>query len=260
MNASKISAVIICLNEQNHIELCIKSLKWADEVLVYDSGSHDNTVAIAQRLGAKVIQGPWLGFGPTKYKIASLAKNDWILSVDADEVVSEELKVEIQHLSLNPNNLYKIPRLSFFLGCWVRHGGWYPDYQNRLFNRQFFQWNQAPIHEKVESTQVISVKELRQRTVSLQAELHHFVFQSIDQQVQTNNKYSTLQAEKMFNESKNFSWFKLMTKPFVKFVECYIIKLGFLDGWVGYLIARNASYSVFLKWAKLKELKKNARA
>lgn len=237
---------MITKNEESNIERCLKSLRWADEIVVYDSGSIDKTVEIAKKIGAKVYEGPWLGFGPTKYNATQLAQYDWILSVDADEEVSEELKQEIVSTlsQLDPETGYRVPRLSNYLGKWIRYGGWYPDYQLRLFNKTKSQWNQDSIHEKVVS----------KKTEQLSYDLFHYVFKDIDHQVTTNNKYSTLQAIEMHRKGKKFSWFHYFTKPYVKFVECYFLKLGFLDGWVGYVIARNAAYSVLLKWTKLKEL------
>lgn len=243
---NKLSAVVITKNEQDNIQRCIDSVLWADEVIVYDSGSVDRTVEIANKLGAKVTVGDWRGFGPTKKLATALATNDWILSIDADEVVSPELKSEIcaKLNSLNSQRAYRIPRLSNYLGKWIRHGGWYPDYQLRLFNRKFSQWTDDIIHEKVKSNSI----------ENLSSNLNHYVFKNISHQVETNNRYSTLQAEEMKKKGKTFSWFHFLTKPTVKFIECYFWKLGLLDGWVGYLVARNAAYSVFLKWGKLKEL------
>lgn len=242
---NKISVVIITKNEERNIGRCIESVLFADEIIVYDSGSIDQTVSIASKLGAKVSVGEWMGFGPTKRHATSLASNDWILSVDADEEVSLNLKNELlkRRETLNPEVGYRLPRLSNYLGRWVHHGGWYPDYQLRLFNRQFSNWNEDVIHEKVKAKSI----------ETFSSNLNHYVFKDIDHQVQTNNKYSTLQAMDMHRRGKKFSWFHFMTKPYVKFIECYFLKLGFLDGWVGYLIARNAAYSVLLKWAKLKE-------
>lgn len=251
MDKVSISAVIICLNEQSNIERCLKSLVWVDEVIVYDSGSTDKTVDIARHMGANVVQGSWLGFGPTKNKATALAKNNWILSVDADEEIPELLQNEIvdSFKILNESTAYKIPRRSFYMNQWIDHGGWYPDYQLRLFNKKHFQWNLEPIHEKIESHETKAIV-----PVSLTNYFHHYVFKNIEHQVQTNNRYSSLQAQKMFNENKGFNVFHFLTKPYVKFIECYFIKLGFLDGWAGYVIARNAAYSVYLKWIKLKEL------
>lgn len=248
MNKIKISAVVIVKNEQKNIERCLKSLSWADEIVVYDSGSTDQTVAIAQKMGAKVSQGAWFGFGPTKAHASSLARNEWILSIDADEEVPQALAQEIQSKfpKLNAQTAYALPRLSFYLGKWIRYGGWYPDYQVRLFNKTKSMWNKAEIHEKVESSQ----------QEKLASHLNHYVFVDIEHQVQTNNRYSSLLAQKLYDSGKRFSMFHFLTKPYVKFFECYFLKLGFLDGWAGYVIARNAAYSVYLKWVKLWELQK----
>lgn len=246
-----ISAVIICKNEEAHIERCLKSVAWADEIVVYDSGSTDSTVNIAQKMGVKVHHGEWLGFGATKHEATKRASYDWILSIDADEEVSEKLKLEIQSKvsSLDTNQIYRMPRLSYYLGQWIKHGGWYPDFQIRLFYRKTHQWNQAAIHEKVEP-----LNGGQARIQNLDNCLHHYVFKNIEHQVQTNNRYSTLQAQTLFESGKSFSYFHLFTKPYVKFIECYLFKLGFLDGWAGYVIARNAAYSALLKWLKLQEL------
>ena len=253
--------VIIALNEESNIERCLKSVQWADEVLVYDSGSKDGTIRIAQKLGANAVSGPWLGFGPTKNQAALLAKHDWIFSIDADEEVTEELALELMqqqtkeqsnlplNIQLDPATAYRIPRLSWYLNQWVRHGGWYPDYQTRLFNRTHCNWNESMIHEKVETNNY----------VNLSNHLNHYVFKNIDQHMQTNNKYSSLIAKDLFKSGKRFSWFHFLTKPTVKFFECYFLKHGYLDGWVGYFIAKGAAYSVFLKWSKLKELEMNEK-
>jgi glycosyltransferase involved in cell wall biosynthesis len=254
----KISAVIITLNEESNIARCLSSLTFVDEILIYDSNSKDKTVHVASNLGfivdgkvkLKIVQGPWLGFGATKKKATSLASNDWVLSIDADEVISDELMSEISELfkTLNPQSAGLIPRRSFFLNRWIDFGGWYPDYQLRLFNRTHWSWDQVTIHEKVVPLQAESTR------VRLNSPLHHFVFRSIEHQVATNNRYSTLLAQKLFAQGKKFNWFHFLTKPVVKFIECYIWKMGFRDGWPGFVIAKSASYSVFLKWAKLKEL------
>ena len=243
---NKISVVIITKNEEVNIQRCIESARWADEIVVYDSGSIDETTAIASKLGARVHTGAWLGFGPTKHVATGLASHDWVLSIDADEEIPAALKNEILHKRdhLNPEVGYLVPRLSWYLGKWIRHGGWYPDYQLRFFHRQHSQWSPDTIHEKVKS----------KFTEKLSNHLNHYVFKTIEHQVDTNNRYSTLQAQELRKKGQSMNWFHFLTKPTVKFLECYFWKLGFMDGWVGYLIARNAAYSVFLKWSKLKEL------
>lgn len=245
-NKIALSVAIITLNEEANIARALQSVHWAAEVVIYDSGSKDRTIEIAQKMGAKVIEGPWLGFGPSKRKVTEAARHDWILSLDADEEVPTKLAEEIRQKfsQLNPEKAYQIPRLSKYLNQWVYHGGWYPDRQIRLFNRQHSNWDSAVIHEKVQTKSI----------ESLTQHFHHYVFKDVEHQVQTNNKYSSLQAKDMLARGKKFSWFHFFTKPYVKFIECYFLKLGILDGWVGYVIARNAAYSVLLKWIKLREL------
>ena len=248
-----LSVVIIALNEERNIARAITSVSsWVDEVVVYDSGSKDMTVEIASNMGAKVFNGEWFGFGKTKKKATALAINSWILSIDSDEEVSLDLKNELikKFTLLDETVAYRLPRLSFYLKRWIRHGGWYPDYQVRLFNKRSSNWNEHDIHEKVEADSY----------GYLTSNLNHYVFRDIEHQVSTNNKYSSLQAQQMKNYGKRFSWFHFFTKPSVKFLECYILKLGFLDGWAGYVIARSAAYSVLLKWSKLYELEKLEKA
>lgn len=245
-NKLQLSVVLIALNEQDNIARAIRSVSWADEVLVYDSGSTDQTLSIAKKMGAVVVEGKWQGFGKTKQAGAALAKHDWILSLDCDEEVTGALASELHKKmeTLNPKTLYKTPRASFYLGSWIRHGGWFPDYQGRLFNRQFARWNEAEIHEKVEA----------ESQEFLLSNLNHYVFKNVEHQVNTNNRYSSLLAKQMHKNGKKFSWFHFFTKPRFKFFETYILKLGCLDGWAGFVISRNAGYSVFLKWTKLREI------
>lgn len=242
----KISVVIITKNEEQNILRCLASVVgWVDEIIVYDSGSVDQTVQIASKHNVKVVIGEWLGFGPTKKKATLLAKNDWILSLDADEEVSLDLKTELfEKLNkLNEKCAYALPRKSYYLKQWIHHGGWYPDYQIRLFNKNTAMWNENIIHEKVDAKDVLNFLK----------PLNHYVFKNVSHQVLTNDKYSTLIAEKQFKNGKRFNWFHFFTKPTVKFIECYFLKLGFLDGFAGFVIAKNAATSVFLKWIKLKE-------
>lgn len=248
MKKLSISLVVVTLNEEDNIERCLKSVPFADDIVVVDSFSHDRTVEIASSCGARVIQEKWRGFGPQKAFAVSLAKNDWILSLDADEALSDELQAEIisKISTLREDTAYEIPRRSFHLGRWINHGAWYPDYQLRLFNRKTAQWPDATIHERVQAP----------REGKLSSPILHWVFDDLADQVQTNNKYSTLQAIELDKKSRKFSLFKLIVKPISKFIELYLYKGGFLDGMPGFIIAVGASYSVFLKFAKLWELQK----
>lgn len=243
-----LSLVIITLNEEDHIERCIRSAPFVDDVIVVDSFSTDRTVEIAEKCGARVIQQKWPGYGPQKAFATSQAKNPWILSLDADEALSPDLANEIvqSFSNFDPEAGYLVPRKSFHLGQWIHHGGWYPDYQLRLFNKDHSNWNSATLHEKVE------VK----RHLKLKHDLLHWVFEDLSDQVITNDKYSSLGAQAWFAQGKSFSLFKLLTKPLTKFIETYFFKLGFRDGLPGFIISVGAAYSVFLKFAKLWELER----
>lgn len=213
-----------------------------------DSFSEDKTCDLARSLGAKVLQEKWRGYGAQKAFAAEKSQFDWVLNIDADEVVTPELAQEIlqKFAGLDAKTGYFLPRKSFYLGRWIDHGGWYPDYQKRLFHRQYSQWDGASIHEKV-----VSPNEDR-----LKSPLSHFVFNSIAEQINTNNRYSGLLAEQLHREGKKFSILKLVFKPWTKFVETYFLKMGFRDGLPGFIIAVGAAYSVFLKWSKLWEIEK----
>lgn len=223
-------------------------MPFASEVIVIDSFSQDKTCEVARSLGAKIHQEKWRGYGGQKAFAVERASNDWILSLDADEAVSPELaeKLKSEFAKLDPEVGYLLSRRSYYLGRWIDFGGWYPDYQKRLFHRRYSHWDGSPIHEKV-----ISPKERK-----WDSDLYHYVFDSISEQVQTNNRYSGLLAEKLFREGKDFSIFKLISKPMTKFIETFFWKRGFMDGLPGFVISVGAAYSVFLKWAKLWELKR----
>lgn len=248
MNQLPISLVVVTYNEEKNIERCLRSVPWASEIIVVDSYSQDQTVAIAHQLGARVFQEKWKGYGPQKASAVEKAKNDWVICLDADEALSPELSTEIQKRwpQFNAMAGYLIPRRSFHLGRWIDHGGWRPDYQLRFFNKKHSYWPQMQIHEKVQA-------KLEEK---LKNSILHWVFEDLSDQVQTNDKYSSLQAQQLYQSQKKFSYFKLTTKPLSKFIETYFWKLGFLDGLPGFLISISAAYSVFLKWAKLWEIEK----
>lgn len=246
-----LTLAIITLNEEANIQRCIESVPFASEVIVVDSGSQDNTVQIAQSLGARVVHQPWLGFGKQKHLAAQEAKNDWVLSLDADEALSQELQFEIQNklLQLDPLTAYQLPRVSYHLGRWIRHGGWYPDYQTRLFNKKHAQWNQDSIHEQV----------LAAKKEQLKYDLCHWVFKNKSHQVITNDRYSSLQAKDEFEKNKKFNILKLIFRPWGKFIENYFLKRGFLDGLPGFMIAVSSSYSMFLRYCKVWEIEQKEK-
>lgn len=248
----RLSVVIITKNEERNVARCLESVAWASEVLVLDSGSTDATVEIAQKMGARVVTDIWRGFGAQKAHAAKLAKNDWILSLDADECATPmlQLEVESEYAMLEPKTAYSFPRKSFLWGKWIRYGGWSPDTQVRLFNRQHSNWDQASIHEKV----------IAEKYASFKNAIEHYVFRDIADQVETNNRYSGLLATKDFLAGKKFSLLKLIFKPIFKFIENYFVKLGFLDGRAGFVIAVNSAHSTFLRWVKIGELSRLPKA
>ena len=246
---TKISATIITYNEEKNIRRCIESLDFVDEIVVVDSLSSDNTCTIAKELGAIVIDQKFLGHIDQKQLAVENATHDWVLSLDADEEVSPELKASIVELIKKPLecDAYEMKRVSFHLGRWIRHGGWYPDKKIRFFNRQKAHWGGYNPHDKV----IVNGK-----VGMLEGDLKHYVFTDLRHNIDTNNSYSSIMAEDLYKKSKKFSYLKLFFKPIGKFLEVYIYKRGFLDGMAGFIIAVGASYSMFLKFAKLWELER----
>lgn len=241
----KISACIIAFNEEKNIAPAIKSVDWADEILLVDSDSTDRTREIAASLGAKVLRQKWLGFAKQKQFAIDNAAFDWILSLDADERISPELKSEICSLKLLPENDladgYKIPRLSFYMNRPIRHGGWHPDWQMRFFNRSKGAWSDVIIHESFK---------LRNgaKTGKLSGDIFHY---SIENAAHHNRmiaeRYAPLAARQMFERGRTTSPLKIATASLTTFLQTYIVKLGFLDGLAGFAIARFAAHHAFLK-------------
>ena len=242
-----VSLVIITKDEEAHIERCIRSVPFAQEAVVLDSGSRDRTVEIARRLGARVFVEPWRGFYQQKVRATALARFDWVIFLDADEALSPESAEELKGLLENPEaDAYALPRLSFHLGRWIRHGGWFPDYQVKVFNRKQARWIEQHVHEKIEAEKIVKTKN----------PIFHWVFDDLADQVNTNNRYSSLGAKDLLDKGQGFSFFRLVFKPMGKFFETFILKRGFLDGLPGFIIAVGAAYSMFLKYAKLWELRR----
>jgi glycosyltransferase involved in cell wall biosynthesis len=217
-------------------------------VIVVDSESTDATREIAASLGAKVIVNPWPGFSAQKQFAADRASNDWILSLDADERVSDELRSEIAGLQSNGADGYKIPRLSYYMHRPIRHGGWYPDLQLRLFDRTKGRWNGAVIHESVKMPDDTNVRRLRSDI------LHHTVENAAQHQQMIAERYAPLGAQKMLDEGRRTSPVKAVFSAWFTFVRSYFLKLGFLDGFAGFCIAYFAAHNTFSKHLLLREL------
>jgi glycosyltransferase involved in cell wall biosynthesis len=248
----KISAVIITYNEQGNIERCLASLDWVDEILVVDSFSTDHTVEIAKKYTRTIIQHEWEGFVRQKIYATSQASHDWILSIDADEEISHELKTEILAIRQTgfTGTAYQMPRKVLYLGKWIRYGGWYPDYKMRLFNRKQGQWMGVEVHEYWQSTGKCS---------RLKGDLLHYSYKNISDHLNKINNLTTIAASELRGKNIKASFLSLMINPFAKFLKAYFIKTGFLDGFVGLVIALLGSYYVFLKYLKLWELQQMSK-
>ena len=249
----RVSAVIITLNEEKNIAEAIRSVDWADEVLVVDSESSDQTREIAESLGARVIVNPWPGFSAQKQFAIEQAANDWIISLDADERISSELRTEIRSVidSEPAVDGYKIPRLTYYMERSIRHGGWYPDHQLRLFDRRKGSWNGAVIHESVKMAEDARVGMLRSNI------LHYTVENANEHQRMISERYAPLGAQKMYSEGRRTSPLKAVFASWFAFIRAYFLKLGFLDGFPGFCVAYFSAHHAFLKHLALMELQRN---
>jgi glycosyltransferase involved in cell wall biosynthesis len=239
----QISATIVTLNEERNIARAIESLHCADEVVVVDSGSKDQTREIAQRLGARVIEEPWRGYAAQKNHAAACASYDWILALDADELVTPELEREILAVKKNGARFdgYSFPRLSQYLGRWIRHGGWYPDRKLRLYNRTKGDWVGEYVHESVR---------VNGPTGELNADLLHFTCHSLSEHLRTLDRYTSLAAQEIVARKKPVPMRRLALDPAWTLLRTYIVQRGFLDGPQGLAIAWMAALYTFLKYAK----------
>lgn len=244
-----LSVTIITLNEEANLARAIESVRgFAQEILVVDSGSTDHTLEIARNLGARILSNPWRGYGQQKNFAMKQAANDWVLNLDADEEVSPELAVEIQQVMERDHGKnvsgYSVPRLSKYLGRWIKHGGWYPNRLVRVANRQQAAWTEPHVHEDLV---------VRGTVLPLGYDLLHYPFRSVSDQIVTNLKYSRLGSDKLRKRGFRKSLAKLILKPIGKFLETYFLKKGCLDGIPGFIISVNAAHSIFLKYAYLFE-------
>lgn len=247
-NKNKISAVIISLNEEAHIEECIQSiLPITDDIVLVDSGSTDNTINIAKKYKVNIHQIEWLGYGGTKNYGNQKAQNDWILSIDADEVISEELRQSILSCDLNDDHVYQIKSLVNFDGHWVKYCGWHPDWKYRLFNKRQTEWDLTAVHENL-----IHLDKFK--ASKLDGNLLHYSYDTIEDLNYKTAKYAQLKAEKWHNEGRNIGRTKRMLGPAFAFIKTYIIKRGFLDGQHGYLIAQSSARTIRLALAHFKKI------
>ena len=244
-NSTKLdlSLVIITLNEENSIERCIRSAPFASEIVVVDSGSTDNTKEIAEKLGAKVFHQDWLGYGAQKKFATQKAGQKWVLSLDADEWLSDELRDEIQEVISRDGlgySVYSMRRLSQYMDKWIYNGGWFPDWQMRLFKNGLAQWDaDEEVHETVKTSE---------ETARLAGVIYHKPFDSIKEQVDVNFKYAKLIAEKKYRAGKRlYSAYLIPIKTVSRFLENLILKKGFFDGVRGFIIAVNSAQSYMMQ-------------
>jgi len=245
----KISVTVITKNEAADIDAALASVAWADEIVVVDSRSTDETVAIARRRTDRVVVREWPGYIEQKNYAASIASHDWILSLDADERVTPELASEIRSvLAGTPRAAaFRIPRVTWHLGRWIRTTDWYPDYQLRLYDRRSAQWTGKYVHEAVT---------VRGGIGQLRGELQHYAYRDIADHLETIDRYTTLAARQMHEAGRRATVLDLTFHPFFAFLRNYVLRGGFRDGATGFTISRMNAYYVFLKFAKLRELER----
>jgi len=250
-----ISAVVITKNEARNVERCLRSLApVADEILVVDDHSTDETVALCERLGARVVRQPWLGFGPQKNLGNGLARHDWILSVDADEALDEELQAAIREARARGlSGAYQVTRLNSYYGRFIRHGLEYPDRKVRLFPRSRARWNDSLVHEGLVLDERLSVTRLG-------GHLLHYTYADVAEHVAKANRYTSLAAEEAFRRGARPSLARMLGSPATVFLKAYLLRRGFLDGLHGLVLSVLHAHGAFLKYVKLWDLHRRSSA
>lgn len=248
----KISACIICWNEEEALRACLESVSWMDEVVVVDSHSTDGTVAIAEEYAGRVLVRDWPGHVAQKEFAARQATHEWVFSIDADERVSPELRREIEALRREgPGDAagFSMPRLTWHLGRWIRHGGWYPDRKIRLFRKDRFRVEGRNPHDRFAVDGPVG---------RLHGDLLHYSYRDFAHQMRTMNSFSSIAARELYDEGRRSVIAPLVFRPPWKFLETYVYKLGLLDGFPGLAIAVSTAYLVFARYVKLWELVRSA--
>jgi glycosyltransferase involved in cell wall biosynthesis len=250
---TKLSVTVITRNEAANIDAALASVAWADEIIVVDSQSTDETVAIAKRHTDRVVVREWPGYVAQKNHAASLASHDWILSLDADERVTPALADEIRTLLAGERqaDAFRMPRVTWYFGRWIRTTDWYPDYQARLYDRRTAQWTGRHVHETLT---------VRGITGRLRGELQHYSYRDMAEHLEGIERYTTLAARQMHEDGKHVGLFQLAGHPPFAFLRNYIAHGGIRDGVPGFVISTLNAYYVFLKYAKLWELRHSPRA
>jgi len=251
----KLTVTVITLNESAQIAAALQSVEWADEILVIDSRSTDDTVTIARAHAARVEVRDWPGYSAQKNHAADLASNDWILSIDADERVTPELAAEIRGLLQGTPQArgYRLPRVAWYLGRWIRSTDWYPDYQLRLYDRRAGRWNGRRVHESVELAGGAEPGLLKNA-------LHHYAYRDTSEHLSTIDTYTTLAAGQWHAEGRRATGLGALAHATFALFRNYVLRGGFRDGAPGLIVSVFNSYYVFLKFAKLWELQRGRPA
>ena len=239
----RLSVAIIAFNEEANLAACLRSVAWADEIVVVDNGSRDRTCEIAREHGARVIEAPdWPGFGPQKNRAIEACAGDWILALDADERVESPLREEIERAVAGAAfDVYAMPRRSTYCGRFMRHGGWWPDYVPRLFRRGTARYSDARVHERLVTNRPVG---------RLRSPLTHFSFRSMDQVVDKMNRYSTEGARMLVDRGRTPGLASAIGHGLAAFVRTYVVKCGFLDGRHGFLLAVSNAEGSYYRYVK----------
>jgi len=242
---NKISAVIITYNEEQNIARCLQSLQdVADEVIVVDSGSTDKTEEICKKFGVKFIFKQWLGYGNQKNFANTLVQYDYILSLDADEALSDALRKSILEVKQTfVEEAYSMNRLTNYCGKWIKHCGWYPDVKIRLWKKNQAEWSRDEVHETL-------FLQTDTKTLHLKGDLLHYSYHSIGDHILKLNKFTEIGAYDYYKRGKKISFAKIIYKPLWKFMSDYFIKLGFLDGYYGFVVCSISAFVTFTKYVK----------
>jgi ADP-heptose:LPS heptosyltransferase/glycosyltransferase involved in cell wall biosynthesis len=253
LSRAKVSAFIICYNEEKNIARCLESVKWCDEIIVVDSGSTDQTREIARQYTDKIFIRPWNGHSEQKQFALEKCSNEWVLNIDSDEEVSPELRAQLINILINnkntPTNIngYHISRIVYFLGRWWEHGGWYPEYRLRFFKRSETRWGGVNPHEKA----IVNGK-----TKFIKEPIYHFTYTDFKHQIDSLNKHSSLSAQNLYKDGKRCNFHNLIINPIFRFFKFYVMKMGFREGYPGLIVAGIEASYTFFKYLKLWEIEK----
>ena len=247
---TRLSVTVITWNEEERFRPCLESVAWADEIIVVDAESTDKTVQVAREFTDRIWIRPWPGFAAQKNFALEQAAGEWVLSLDADERVTPELREEIEGVlgRGGPADGYAIPRKNIFWGAWISHGGLYPDYQRRLFRRGRGRFVERAVHESAEIHGTLG---------RLQLPLLHHSYRSLEEFLERSNRYSTLAAQEWIRQGRGVGAPDLVLRPLGRFLSMYLLHRGFLDGWRGFLLAGLYAHYVFLRTAKVWEARRS---